>query len=44
MRISQMIMEVENRLRENESFSKIMRKLERNLTRQAKKKYFITIA
>jgi hypothetical protein len=44
MRISQAIIEVEERLREDGSFRKMVEKLERDLTKQAKKKYFITIA
>ena len=44
MRISQTIIEVENRLREDESFRKMMGKLEKDLINQAKRKYFITIA
>jgi hypothetical protein len=44
MRISQAIMEVENRLREDESSRKMVRTLEKDLIKQAKKKYFITIA
>ena len=44
MRISQTIIEVENRLHEDESFRKMVEKLRRGLIKQAKKKYFITIA
>ena len=44
MRISQTIVEVENRLHEDESFRKMVGKLRRGLIKQAKKKYFITIA
>jgi putative transposase len=44
MRISQMIMEVENKLREDDSFRKLVERMKKNLIRQAKKKYFITIA
>lgn len=44
MRISQAIIEVEKRLRQDESFSKMVRTLEKDLIKQAKKKYFITIA
>jgi chromosomal replication initiation ATPase DnaA len=44
MRISQGIIEVEKRLREDESFRKKVGNLEKGLIKQAKKKYFITIA
>jgi chromosomal replication initiation ATPase DnaA len=44
MRISQSIIEVEKRLREDGSFRKMVEKLERDLIKQAKRKYFITIA
>ena len=44
MRISQAIIEVEKRLRQDESLSKMVRRLEKDLIRQAKRKYFITIA
>jgi putative transposase len=44
MRISQAIIEVEKRLRENESIKKMVEKLEKDLIKQAKRKYFITIA
>jgi len=44
MRISQAIIEVENRLREDESFRKRVERLEKYLIKQAKRKYFITIA
>ncbi len=44
MRISQAIIEVENRLREDESFRKKVEKVEKDLIKQAKRKYFITIA
>jgi chromosomal replication initiation ATPase DnaA len=44
MRISQAIIGVEKRLRQDESFRKMVGKLEKGLIKQAKKKYFITIA
>jgi len=44
MRISQAIIEVEDRLREEKSVRKTLGKLEEDLIKQAKKKYFITIA
>ena len=44
MRISQAIIEVEKRLPQDESFGKMVGKLEKSLIKQAKKKYFITIA
>lgn len=44
MRISQAIMEVEERLREDRAFRKMVEKLEKDLIKQAKRKYFITIA
>jgi chromosomal replication initiation ATPase DnaA len=44
MRISQAIIEFETRLREDESLRKIVDKLKKGLSKQAKKKYFITIA
>ena len=44
MRISQAIIEVEKRLRQEEPFRKMVGKLEKDLIKQAKKKYFITIA
>ena len=44
MRISQAIIEVEKRLREDEYLRKMSGKLERDLIKQSKKKYFITIA
>jgi len=37
-------LEVENRLRKDESFGKLVKKLEKDLSKQAKKQYFITIA
>jgi len=44
MRISQAIIEVKNRLREDESFRKQVGKFEKDLIKQSKGKYFITIA
>ncbi len=44
MRISQTIIEVEGRLREDRSFRKMVEKLEKDLIKQRKRKYFITIA
>ncbi len=44
MRISQAIIEVEKRLGKDESFRKVVARLEKDLIKQAKKKYFITIA
>jgi hypothetical protein len=44
MRISQAIIEVEKRLCEDESIRKMVEKLEKDLIKQAKRKYFITIA
>ena len=44
MRISQAIIEVEGRLRQEESFGKMLGDLEEGLLKQAKKKFFITIA
>jgi len=43
MRISEAIIEVEERLREDRAFRKIMEKLEKDLIKQGKKKYLITI-
>jgi nicotinamide mononucleotide adenylyltransferase len=40
----QAIIEVENRLRKDESFRKIVEKFVKDFIKQAKKKYFITIA
>jgi len=44
MRISQVIIEVEKRLREDSTFRKIVEKVEKDLIKQGKRKYFITIA
>ena len=44
MRISQAIIEFENRLRRDESLGKITKKLKEDLRKLAKKKYFVTIA
>ena len=44
MRISQAIIEFEERLRTEDSLRTIVARLEKDLTKQAKKKYFITIA
>jgi hypothetical protein len=44
MRISQAIIEVEKRLREDRAFRKMVEKLEKDLIKQGKKKYFIMIA
>jgi hypothetical protein len=44
MRISQGIIESENRLSRDNSLRKILNKLKEDLSKQTKKKYFITIA
>jgi len=44
MRMSQAIIEFETELRKDESLRKLVGELEKELTQQAKKKYFITIA
>ena len=44
MRISQAIIEFETKLRKEGSLRKMVDQLEKNLSKQAKKKYFITIA
>jgi len=44
MRISHAIIEFETKLRKEESLRKRVDPLEKNLSKQAKKKYFITIA
>ena len=44
MRISQAIIEIEERLRHDESLKRILNLLEKNLRENAKRKYFITIA
>jgi hypothetical protein len=44
MRICQAIIEVEERLREDKSFRKMVERLEKVLIKQRKEKYFITIA
>jgi hypothetical protein len=44
MRIRQAIIEVEKRLCEDRSFRKKVEKLEKDLIKQGKRKYFITIA
>lgn len=44
MRISQAIIEIEEGLRHDESLKRMMNQLEQNLTREAKRKYFLTIA
>ena len=41
--MNQATLKVENRLHKDESFRKIAEKLEKDLTKQGKKKYFITI-
>jgi len=44
MRISQSIIEFETRLGRDESLRKVVNRLEKDLSKRAKKKYFITIA
>jgi len=44
MRISQAIIEFEKRLRHEESLRNMMNQLEKDLSKEAKRKYFITIA
>ena len=44
MRISQSIIEFEKRLGKDESLRKVVNRLEKDLSKRAKKKYFITIA
>ncbi len=42
--VTQAIIEVERRIRGDRVFRKMVEKLEKDLSKQAKKKYFITIA
>jgi len=44
MRISQAIIEMEERLHHDESLKKVVNRLEKDLNKDAKRKYFITIA
>jgi CRISPR/Cas system CSM-associated protein Csm4 (group 5 of RAMP superfamily) len=44
MRISQSILEFETKLRDDKPLREMVEKLERDLIKKAKKKYFITIA
>jgi len=44
MRISQAIIEMEERFRHDESLKRVVNRLEKDLSKDAKKKYFITIA
>jgi len=44
MRISQAIIEIEEGLRHDESLKRVVNQLEQDLTKEAKRKYFITIA
>jgi len=44
MRISQAIIEMEERLHHDESLKRVVNRLEKDLSKDAKKKYFITIA
>ena len=44
MRISQAIIEIEKRLRHDESLKLVVNQLEKDLSKDAKRKYFITIA
>ena len=44
MRISQAIIEIEERLRHDESLKIILNRLEKDLSKDAKRRYFITIA
>ncbi|RPJ01082.1 MAG: hypothetical protein EHM36_13855 [Deltaproteobacteria bacterium] len=44
MRISQAIIEIEDRLRHEKSLKKLLNRLAKDLSKDAKRKYFITIA
>jgi len=44
MRISQAIIEMEERLHHDDSLKRVVNRLEKDLSKDAKKKYFITIA